>query len=156
MLLFKCNVFWYRLGEIFYIYSLIPYGIYFHVEITRLFFSKYFRFINNLSFVGLKGFKRDLMGKYLVHTRSSPQNLEKKEERGMYLGLEYRWAVMTVNQKDQQEGHRLSAFCTFPDMGNLTWAYDFNLFRIKCHFKNLSNINISCPRKVCKYIQLCA
>lgn len=54
MLLFKCNIFWYSLGEIFYIYSLIPYGIYFHVEITRPFFLKYFRFINNLSFLCLK------------------------------------------------------------------------------------------------------
>lgn len=43
----------------------------------------------------------------------------------------------------------------FPRHGDLTWAYDFNLFRIKCHFKNLSNIKVFCPRKICKYILLC-
>lgn len=41
----------------------------------------------------------------------------------------------------------------FPGMGALTWAYDVNSCRIMCHFINLSNVQVSRPRKMGKYLQ---
>lgn len=142
----------------FYIYSFPPYGIYFGIEIMRFIFWKLdipTPLSNNPFFP--YWFKSELVWKDWVYPRSSPWKFIEVGRKRHVLGskIEVGKDQGKSDGKISKRGTGCQPLALLPDVGDLSWSYGFNLFWIMYHFKNLSKVKVSCPRKMCKYIQLC-